>query len=179
MRVREMIRDLDRRKVYIYLSGLLIAVVVIWLITFLFARYGRLERLSAAKRGELNTFNSLREEYLRSKRVVDGLDRRLLSTKGGGSPMTIMEEIGRRLRLSDRIAGFRPIKGKTMQNYRERGVEVQIDGIDINEVVNLLYTIDRYNALLLVKDFTMKSRFDNPDLFDISINIVLVSKTSE
>jgi len=87
----------------------------------------------------------------------------------------ILEDIGRKIGIREKITVLKPLEERTIRGYMERGVETKINGIDINQLINLLYRIENHSALLIIKEFSMKSRFDNPDLVDITIKTSLIN----
>ncbi|MBE9532385.1 MAG: hypothetical protein IME98_06220 [Proteobacteria bacterium] len=52
---------------------------------------------------------------------------------------------------------------------------MEIEGVTLNQVVNLLYKIKGYKNLLLIRDFSMKNHFRNPDELDIMLQVVLIT----
>ncbi len=138
-------------------------------------RYRGLKRAVSVKKSELEELRMIKEEYLEKKGRGDYLEKRLLSPKGSDSPIMILEDIGRKIGIREKITVLKPLEERTIRGYMERGVETKINGIDINQLINLLYRIENHSALLIIKEFSMKSRFDNPDLVDITIKTSLIN----
>lgn len=176
MRFEEFIKGFDRRKISIIAVVVCFVIVSGWVWDIIYKKYTGVEKAVITKKDELTRFNRLEEEFLRDKHIIDSIAKRLLSPKGNESPIIILEEIGKRTGVKEKITTLKPLEEKMKKGYRERGVEMRIDGIDLNQLINLLYKIENHKALLIVKGFSMKNRFDNPDLLDITINLSLISK---
>lgn len=168
--------EFDRKRLFILLGG--ISFIILFLLSgnIVLKKYRGLEKSILAKKKEMLNFVKLKEEYLREKDKFDYAERRALSPRGMESPITILEGIGIRTGIKEKIIMLKPFEEKMEKGYLERGVNVKIDGIDLNQLINFLYKIENNKAMLLIKGFLMKSRFDNPNLLDVDINIVLISK---
>ena len=58
----------------------------------------------------------------------------------------------------------------------QNGVEINIEGATLNQIANLVYRIENYKNLLIIKEFLIKAQFNNPELFDITMRVILMSK---
>ena len=63
------------------------------------------------------------------------------------------------------------------RGYDIRGVEVSLEGLTLNEFVNLFYEIERYPGLLLVKELELKRGFDD-ELIDCVVKVLLVRRAA-
>ncbi len=172
------ITEFDRRRLFILLGGISFVIVFLLSGNIVLKKYRGLEKSILAKKKEMLIFVRLKGEYLREKDKFDYVERRALSPRGMESPITILEGIGIRTGIKEKIIMLKPLEEKVEKGYLERGVNVKIDGMSINQLINFLYKIENNKALLLIKGFSMKSRFDNPNLLDVDINVALISKTA-
>lgn len=165
-----------RRFAYLKAAVFPLAAVVLVLLTGLFTNSAG-ERFSR-KKAEAARFNLMMEGYLPARSAMSHLEKKLLmpASKEAGA---VMEELGAGLGIGKKITSYKPFdeKGEEVQKgYEQKGVEIKADGLSLNELVNLLYRIENYRNLLLVREFSMKVRFDNQALYDVNMRLVLVSR---
>ncbi len=170
------ITEIDRRRLFILLGGISFVIVFLLSGNIVLKKYRGLEKSILTKKREMLNFVQLKEEYLREKDKFDYVERRALSPRGMESPITILEDIG--IGIREKIIMLKPLEEKMEKGYLERGVNLKIDGIDLNQLINFLYKIENNKALLLIKEFSMKSRFDNPNLLDVDISVAVVNKVT-
>ena len=178
MVIKRFITEIDRRRLFILLGGISFVIVFLLSGNIVLKKYRGLEKSILAKKKEMLNFVQLKEEYLREKDKFDYAERRALSPRGMESPITILEEIGIRAGIKEKIIMLKPLEEEMEKGYLERGVNVKIDGIDLNQLINFLYIIENNKALLLINGFSMKSRFDNPNLLDVDISLAVINKVS-
>ncbi len=108
-------------------------------------RYSRdlLAKVSGSMKEEREALISVAEKVL----VRNGIDRRSFSIKGTNPS----------------------VRGKGIQ--RERAVLVKINKVPVPRVLNVLYTFQKSKTILKVSDFRIKTRFDDPDLTDVSFRL--------
>ena len=56
-------------------------------------------------------------------------------------------------------------------DFTMNGVELDIDGMSLNQLVNLIYLIEDHRTLLVVTEVKLKSRFDSPELLDVQLKL--------
>ena len=178
MVIKRFITEIDRRRLFILLGGISFVIVFLLSGNIVLKKYRGLEKSILTKKKEMLNFVQLKEEYLREKDKFDYAERRALSPRGMESPITILEEIGIRAGIKEKIIMLKPLEEEMEKGYLERGVNVKIDGIDLNQLINFLYIIENNKALLLINGFSMKSRFDNPNLLDVDISLAVINKVS-
>jgi len=129
----------------------------------------------AQRESELRGFYEMASEYKRDMASIGHLREKLLRQGGNNSVGAVIEEIGAGIGLSKKITSFKPLADGLVNGYMERGVQVEIEGVTLNQAVNLLYKIKGYKNLLLIRDFSMKNHFRNPDKLDIVLQVVLIT----
>ncbi len=172
----EELKNKLRGKTLVYIKG---AAALCGAVIFILATngaIGRVEKRAQAKKAALLAFYVKKEEYLKESAEAAPLEKKLLLPQSGESPVAVIEEIGASIGIKSNINSFKPFEDKALKGYLKNGVEVKVEGITLNQAVNFVYRMENYRNLLLIKDFMMKSRFDNPDIYDITMQVVLVSK---
>lgn len=166
--------DIDRNK--LYLAGGAVALILAFALGYGgLNKYKSFERKVAAKKEEIKKFKALEEEYLRKKSYIESFTKKAYSS-GTDSIINLIEGIGNRAGVKERIVSIKPLEEKEVMGYRQKGAEVRIEKIDLNQLINLLYLIENNRSLLVIKEFSMKSRFEDPNLIDVTINLAQLSK---
>ncbi|MEK6790079.1 MAG: hypothetical protein AABY45_00065 [Deltaproteobacteria bacterium] len=160
---------------FAYLKALVfpLAAVVLVLLTGLFT--GSASERFSRKKTAFVQFNSMMGGYLQDRGAMSHLEGKLLMPfhKEAGA---VMEELGASLGIGKKITSYKPFDEEAQKGYEQKGVEIKADGITLNELANLLYRVENYRNLLLVREFSMKTRFDNQALYDVTMRVVLVLK---
>lgn len=139
--------------------------------------YFSAKKMAAIKKEQLKNFTALRSEYVQKKAAVDELSRKTAPGEET-SPVSIIENIGRGIGIRDRMTSLKPLDEKTVLGYADKEAEVRISGIDLNQLVNFIYQTENGRYLLVTREFSLKSRFDNPDLLDIRMRISFITSTA-
>lgn len=157
------------RKAVIY-AGLGAAVLILYLIfQFFSSGTGRLEKKAQALQIELKKLDSLRNEYIQSKARIEELSKSIKT--GDESLISVVEKILVESRV-DR--GNFSIKSRTSTSgdlYEETSVDVDLKKIPLDRMVDVLYKIQTTPVFLKVSRFRPQTRFDNPDLMDVSFRV--------
>ena len=85
-----------------------------------------------------------------------------------------MESILKSINLTARV--LKPM-GKTKSGeFTEENAQMEIEGADLNSIVNLLYRIDTAPPPLKIKSAAFRSTFENPDIFVVTLTVALMSR---
>lgn len=153
--------------------GLMVAIALLLalalLYTFAAEHLQRMAQQRAAREKTLVEMMSLKVRYQSAQKLAQRISNRMASVKANDSPSGLMEEIG--------------IKGKNLQvrslpqpveaGGREEVAEVRIDGVTANEMVNLLYRLEKGSRPVSVRKASIKTRFDDPSRLDLILTIAL------
>ncbi|MBI5048563.1 MAG: hypothetical protein HZB54_06425 [Deltaproteobacteria bacterium] len=172
------IADDFRDKTAFYLTGLAVVFALIISVVAAVKWVGSVEKMVSLKKQELIRFNNVREEYLKLKKKagMETIEKKIYAPQTEGSTGAIIQEIGRGIGIKDKISSFKPVEEKIEEGYVKNGVEVKVNGINLNQLVNLLYKIENHKNLLLIKSISIDARFDNPALLDIAMHIIFLTK---
>lgn len=166
--------SVDRKKAS-RLALYLILPLALLLASFVFyGRYASLKKAVEVKKADLKRFSALREDYLKKKTAVDAIS--VKAAPPGVSNVAVMEALARRIGVKDKIASIKPLEEKLLPGYIDKGLEVKLEGMDLNELINLLYQAEANDYLITVTEFSMKSRFENPDLLDVTLKASFISR---
>lgn len=120
---------------------------------------------------QLNEMRSFKEEYRYSRdllaRVSGSMKEEREALISVAEKVLVRNGIERR---SFSIKGTNPsVRGKGIN--RERAVLVRINKVPLPRVLNVLYTFQKSKTMLKVSDLRIKTRFDNPNLTDVSFRL--------
>jgi len=169
---------MNPQKRLIIILGVLFLIILLWGGSFASKSYMTMKGMTTVKKGELAAFNRLAEEYIERDTQLRAFEKKVRPSSASRSVVALIEEIATRIKVKNRVTSLLPLKEEARGGYLEQGAEVKIEGIDLNRLINLLYKIEHHQALLLIREFTLESRFDNPQLLDVRIKIVQITKTS-
>ncbi len=120
---------------------------------------------------QLNEMRSLKDEYRHSRDLLAKFSGSMKEEREAlisvAEKVLVRNGIDRR---SFSIKGTNPsVRGKGIK--RERAVLVKINKVPVPRVLNVLYTFQKSKTILKVSDFRIKTRFDDPNLSDVSFRL--------
>jgi len=174
-RVRDLVgrRDFSPRDVRALKIG---AAVVVVLIVFSIYRAvfpgGSAVRTEVSQmKLQLNEIRAIKEEYRYSRDLLAKVSGSIKEEKEAlisvAEKVLIRNGIDRR---SFSIRGTNPsVRGKGIK--KERAVLVKVNKVAVPKVLNILYSFQKSKTILRVSDLRIKTRFDNPNLTDVSFRL--------
>lgn len=175
MNLDEIRRNISENKTF-YLKGIAVLIAVGLFIAVTHNMTNKKDRFLSLKKEEIASFYNLRREYLKELSGIAHLEKKLLMPQVDGSTGTIIEEIGTQIGIKDKMISFKSVDETIKKGYNQRGVEIKLENLTLNQLINLLYRINNHRNLLLIKDFAMKTHFENPNLLDVTMKITLITK---
>jgi general secretion pathway protein M len=82
----------------------------------------------------------------------------------------LVEEIG----IKGKNSQIKPLKGEERPGFVEDAAEVRIEGLSVNEAVNLLHRLEKGAKPVVIKKANLKTRYDDPAKLDISLTLALL-----
>lgn len=174
MRLFETLRDIWRgldnqtrmRAGYGLIALLLVALG--W--SALAGKVAELEKKRNAREAVVKELLPLKAAYLAARQSSDQLTGRMLSLRPDDTLAKIVEEIG----IKGRGLKISPLKGEERSGVIEEAADVRVEGLTLNEAVNLLYRLEKGNRPLVIKKCNLRVRFDDPARCDMAIILVLL-----
>lgn len=123
---------------------------------------------------EAASFETVRAEYASIRTTLEPYERKLLAPIASASEA--VQEAAGEAGIKKNLSALKPFAEPASKGFRKSGVEVKIEGITLNELLNLIYRMENHANLLLVKDFALKTRFGSNGLNDVTLQVVLVTK---
>jgi general secretion pathway protein M len=133
-------------------------------------RIGRLKKQLAARGADVAEMLVLKQRYQQANAVARKLANRLEATRPDDSPARIIDEIG----IKGKGSQIKPLKGEERGGYLEDSAEVKLDGLTLNEVVNLIFRLEKGTRPVVIKKALLKTRFDDPARLDLTLTIALL-----
>jgi type II secretory pathway component PulM len=158
----------DRRALLFGGIGLIVLLIYI-IFQFFSSGSAKLEKKAQALQADLKKIESLRTEYIESNRRIEELTKRV---KTGDEDLislvekALVETQVERGRFS--ITSRTPTSGEL---YEETSVDVEIKKVPLNKAVDVLYKIQTKPSFLKISRFRIRTRFDDPNLVDVSFRV--------
>lgn len=137
--------------------------------------YSVLVRKAESKKGALARFVELEEVYLKKKGEIEPASRRAFAADAG-SALSLIEKAGEAAGIKSKISSVQQVDEKEVLGYSEKVLSIQVEKVDLSQLVNFLFILEKGNALLVTREFSMKSRFEHPKLYDVRIKLSHVRK---
>ncbi len=167
---KEMIGMIRYNKKFLYIIAGIVFLVVLFSIFIIgiHTMTNEKERLG----GNLKDILAMRDEYAAITADAARLERKVGQSSQGIVPI-IEDTLGT---LGIKAKAIKPIDKNKVGTYTEESAELQVDGLDMNHLVNLLYRLENSPMPLKIKTASMKSSFDNPELINLTATIALITK---
>ncbi len=159
----------DRYTLTIVTAAILIAIFTV--ITSI--SVNNFERKNEDLKSQLKEMQMFREELIHIKDIVKLKEKKIGLTKVS-SIVSALEQTLTSLGLEAKV--IKPLEKKRIKGFTEEDAELQIENIDLNKVVNLLYKIENSSVPIKIESFTIKTTFENPDIFILNLTASLISK---
>jgi len=163
-------RDLDRRsRLWCgYALIVLLSVALGW--SALAVRTAGLERKRAAREAVLRELLPLKVAYRSAKTASDRQADRMASLQPDDSLGRIIEETG----IRGRGVKIVPLKGEERNGFIEDTADIRIEGLTANEMINLVYRLEKGSRPVSLKKVNLRVRFDDPSRFDLAMTTALI-----
>lgn len=168
--IRETFRSMESRTRLWIGYGVIVLLVVILGLSLLASRTAELERRRQAREAVLKELLPLKAAYRTARASADMLAGRMASVRPDDSPAKVIEEIG----IRGKGVKVTPAKGETRGTIVEDAADVRIDGLTVNEAVNLIYRLEKGSRPLTLKRSNLRIRFDDPSRCDLSLTVALL-----
>jgi general secretion pathway protein M len=128
------------------------------------------EKKRSAREAVLRELLPLKVQYLSARQSSDQLSGRIASLRPDDSPAKIIEDIG----IKGKSVKILPLKGEERAGFTEDAADIRIEGVTLNEAVNLLYRLEKGSRPLIIKKSNLRVRFDDPARCDVTLILALL-----
>lgn len=129
-----------------------------------------LENKRSARETVLKELLPLKVAYLSARQSSDQLRGRMASLLPDDSPAKIIEEIG----IKGKSVKIVPLKGEERNGFTEDAADIRIEGLTLNEAINLLYRLEKGGRPLVIKKSNLRTRFDDQSRSDLTLILALL-----
>lgn len=134
---------------------------------------GNFQRNNTALTKQITEISSMTEGVIKMKSLVDSRENKIRSSKAKGIVST-MEQILGTLSLKAKV--IKPLSKKKLTPFMEENAEIEIQDIDLNHIVNLLYKIDTSPSPMKINSTSINATFEDPDKFILKFTVSLLTK---
>jgi len=153
-------------------AGYGVAVLLLLAIVFsaLHDRIVSLEKKRLSREADLAEMMHLKQRHQEASAGAQKLANRLSAVTVDDSVAKLIDEIG----IKGSNSQIKPLKGDDRPGIIEDAAEVKIEGLSANEVVNLLYKLEKGVKPVVIKKANVKARYDNPAKLDLDLNLAIL-----
>lgn len=155
---------------------LILSAAVMLVASLVFITYASIHNLKKENKrlmGQREEMHMLQQSLVQIKDMVESKEKKIGLTKAS-SAVSTLEHILKDLQLKAKV--IKPLDKKRVKEFTEENVEVEIEGIDLNAVVNLFYNIEHSPVPIKIKSVHIKTTFENPDKFLLAFAASLISE---
>ena len=131
------------------------------------------EKKNMSLNNQLTEINALSEGLIQIKSVVRSTEKKI-GLKNSAGVVSTLEQVLKRLGIEASV--LKPLKKRRVNEFVEQDVELEIQDIDLNNIVNLLYRIENAPQPIKIKSTLIKTSFENTDKFILKLTASLISK---
>lgn len=153
-------------------AGWVIAVLLLLAIVYsaLHDRIARLEKQRVSREAALAEMMLLKQRHREASVGAEKLANRLSAVTADDSPAKLLDEIG----IKGKNSQIKPLKGEERPGIIEDAAEIKLEGLSLNETVNLLHRLEKGAKPVVIKKANLKTRYDDPAKLDLTINLALL-----
>jgi hypothetical protein len=133
----------------------------------------RIERAVEKRERDLKVMSGLREKWAQIKERQAAADRILGGKEAGFNMLSFLEGVSREAGVSEKIVHMKPISfSDTLNDFRQEGMEISLEGVDLREITRYLYGIE-YAAEGLIYVKRIRIQRPSKEKFVIALNVTL------
>lgn len=130
-------------------------------------------------KAKFTEFSILSAEYRSLKEQAGSIEEKSFLTKTSGIAQTL-EDVFLSLGVKGKMRSIRGIGGREIKGQlNEETAEIQMEQVNMNELVNILYKLENAPLLLSIQKVAIKKSFDKPDLLDVTMTIALFTRSAD
>ncbi len=158
-------------------AGVFIVLMVLYLsVDSVLQKYDKLADKIARKGEEIEKISRLRDQYMQAHRQLADIKAKLNQMERGFSMLSFIEDLAKKQGIREHIGSVKPKKVPLNESYEENIVELKMENISLPELVDFIYKIENSGHLLKVKRLRVKTRYDNHDLLNVTLQVTTYRK---
>lgn len=141
------------------------------------------ERASSRELSQLKTrfmeFSILSAEYRSLKEQIGSIEQKRFLTKTSGIAQ-VLDDAFLSLGVKGKMKSIKGIGGREIEGQlNEETAEFQMEKVDLNELVNIFYKLEKTPLLLSIQKVSLKKSFEKPDLLDVITTVSLFTSPAQ
>ncbi len=166
---------LNRREtLFVSIGALVLLVLGVYFLIVqpLTDRRDRLHNLTARLQGDLAELQDMAGEF-KALAAQRDLTRTQVQARGKDfAPFSFLENLAGEAGLSGRIESMSPVASSGEEGAsRQSEFDVRLSGIQLGELVRLLYSLEASDKVFFVVNLGIRPRYLEPDLLDVSLRL--------
>lgn len=170
MKIGEIGEQIDLKRILPVLA----ASLCIWIAFLAMDSLKSLERKKSSAEAALAAMRVEAQELLDLEKRLNGYKRQIDGSDPGLKPVPLLEELVSRLGLSSQVKNLKSTDSRQDNGFIFLSAELELERLDLNQLVNLLFRIKNHNALLIVKRAEVEQDFQESDRLNLAITVSLV-----
>lgn len=174
--------NLTRREKTVVFGGLSVLVVLLavqFLVRPALDRMSTLRRIIASKQQELAELNAKSFNYKQIEIEVRKLRFTVDQQDQGPSILAAVEYVRQASGLSDNILSLRPISVALDERYQETVVEIQLQGVTMAQLVQLLSRLESVDFPGGIKSLDIRRAQQDSDGLRVNVQVAAVSRAGD
>jgi hypothetical protein len=155
----------------IVLSIAVLSAGIFTVVSFIYS--GNIEQTNIRTKTRLTDIQSLAKETAHIKTAVNSRENKIGLRKTTGV-VSALEKTLKSLGIEARA--LKPLEKKRINEFIEENAELEVQGANLNSIVNLLYKIEVSPYPMKIKNAALKTTFEDPDKFILKLTVSLMSK---
>jgi hypothetical protein len=149
------------------------AVIILAVSVLLFTTSLSLKKEGSALRSQKEEMLLLREDFLELSKKINAAEGKKSLIKVEGI-IPAIDEIFRSTGLAQKVKSVKPTATRDKKYTVEEEADVEVEKVNMNELVNILYRLENAPMVLLIKKARLKTSFEDPSLLNVTMTIGFV-----
>jgi hypothetical protein len=165
---------LSRREKVVVSAGVCFVVVVLllYLVVFpLVSRRADLRRSIQADEERVKEMTELSAEYEALQRNSGGIGQVLATRNKDFTLFALLEGLAGEVGLKDRIKDIKPSSAQTQGKYKVSSVEMQLAGVNLEELFRYLYRVEDPKNIVKIKRISIKQHKEKSGYVDATLQV--------
>jgi hypothetical protein len=149
------------------------AVIILAVSVLLVTTSLSLKKEGSALRSQKEEMLLLRGDFLELSKKISAVEGKKSLIKVEGI-IPAIDEIFRSTGLTQKVKSVKPTATRDKKHSIEEEADVEVEKVNMNELVNVLYRLENAPMVLLIKKTRLKTSFEDPSLLNITMTVGLV-----
>jgi len=133
-----------------------------------------LHKRIAAREKDLAEIQVQRGRYLDMLRQLEASQAVLVKTEPGFSLFAYLQNAVAQVVSREHIASMNPTDKNLSDEYQQQSVEIKLTGVSLDQLVSVMYRIEKGDVALHISRLQVKKRYNDPHSFDITATVSLL-----